>query len=417
MPPVESGGIFYSTIFSSFFLWDIIYCTKARRTLATVNNQNSIILVGPAHPLRGGIADFNESFALSLIEAGIPTKIVGFYLQYPNILFPGKSQETSSPKPDIEIDNLISSINPISWYKTAKHIASQKPQLVVVRFWIPFMGPALGTIARHLRKKGIKVIGMVDNAIPHEARPFDKQLSTYFFKQCNAFFTLSKSVSHDLEKLVPGRPSATSPHPIYDTFGQAVSREESLTKLKLDPSKKYVLFFGFVRKYKGLDLLIEAMGSVKVKKLGVKLIVAGEFYDSKTDYLEQIEKLGLDDTVIIRDDFIPQDEVKYYFCGANLVAQTYRTATQSGVTQIAYHFDKPMLVTDVGGLSEIVPNGEVGFVVAPKPKAIADAIVRYFDEDREALFTENTHNRKKLFSWKHFTQTFLNFVKQIDAKS
>jgi glycosyltransferase involved in cell wall biosynthesis len=258
---------------------------------------------------------------------------------------------------------------------------------------------------------------MVDNAIPHEARPFDKQLSTYFFKQCNAFFTLSESVSHDLEMLVPGRPSATSPHPIYDTFGEAVSREEGLAKLNLDPNEKYILFFGFVRKYKGLDLLIEAMGRDEVKKLGVKLIVAGEFYDAKTDYIDQIERLGLKDSVIIRDDFIPQDEVKQYFCGADLAAQTYRSATQSGVTQIAYHFDKPMLVTNVGGLSEIVPNGKVGFVVNPNPKAIAAAIVRYFEENLETLFTENTRNRKKLFSWKHFTHTFLNFAKQIDAKS
>lgn len=380
-----------------------------------MNNQDPIILVGPAHPLRGGIADFNESFALSIREAGIPTKIVGFYLQYPNILFPGKSQKTDSPKPDIEIDNLISSVNPISWYKAAKFIAAQKPQIVVIRFWIPFMGPALGTIARQLRKKGIKVIGLVDNAIPHESRPFDKQLSTYFFKQCHAFFTLSQSVSQDLEILVPGRPSATSPHPIYDTFGQAVSRNKALTKLKLNASDKYILFFGFVRKYKGLDLLLEAMGRDEVKKLQIKLIVAGEFYDNKTEYISQIERLGLSDTVIVRDDFIPQDEVKHYFCGANLVAQTYRSATQSGVTQIAYHFDKPMLVTDVGGLSEIVPNGEVGFVVEPNPEAIAKGIVRYFEEDLEQGFTEKTRNRKKLFSWDHFTQTFLNFVKHIDA--
>jgi glycosyltransferase involved in cell wall biosynthesis len=222
-------------------------------------------------------------------------------------------------------------------------------------------------------------------------------------------------VCDDLETLVPGIPSATSPHPIYDTFGMAVSRDEALKKLQLNPVEKYILFFGFVRKYKGLDLLIEAMGRTEVKQLGVKLIVAGEFYDAKTDYIDQIERLGLNDAVIIRDDFIPQDEVKYYFCASNLVAQTYRSATQSGVTQIAYQFDKPMLVTDVGGLSEIVPNGEVGFVVDPKPKAIAEGIVRYFRENLEGPFTDNTRNRKKLFSWKHFTQTFLNFVKQIDA--
>lgn len=388
---------------------------SALANLAPVNKTQPIILVGPAFPLRGGIADFNESFGKSLQEAGYPVELVSFYLQYPGFLFPGQTQKAAGGvAPDLPIHNLISSVNPLSWFKTTKAIVKMKPQLVVIRFWIPFMGPALGTIAKQLKKRGIKVIGLVDNAIPHESRPLDKQFSRYFFKQCSGFFTLSKSVADDLKTLVSGAKTQTSPHPVYDTFGEAASREESIEALKLNPGDKHILFFGFVRAYKGLDLLIKAMGVEAVKALGLKLIVAGEFYDDRAPYDELIHSLGLNDDVIIRDDFIPQDQVRYYFAAANLVAQTYRTATQSGVTQIGYHFERPMLVTDVGGLAEIIPHNKVGLVVDTNPGAIAQAILRFFQEDLEAQFSRETANRKTLFSWHHFTTTFLNFADQID---
>ncbi len=388
---------------------------SALAKFSPVKKRQPIILIGPAYPLRGGIADFNESFAKSLVEEGYPVELVSFYLQYPGFLFPGKSQKSiGGQAPDLPIHNLISSVNPLSWYKTAKAIGEMKPQMVVIRFWIPFMGPALGTIAKSLRKQGIKVIGLVDNAIPHESRPFDKKLSHYFFKRCSGFFTLSRSVADDLKMLVPGAKTATSPHPVYDTFGPAVSRVEAIATLKLNTADKYILFFGFVRAYKGLDLLLQAMGAEEVKKHSLKLIVAGEFYDDRESYDAIIKKHGLEDSVIIHDDFIPQDKVRYYFAAANLVAQTYRSATQSGVTQIAYHFGRPMLVTNVGGLAEIIPNNEVGLVVEPNPDAIGMAITRFFEEDLEARFAAETARQKSLFSWQHFTTTFLKFAGYLD---
>ena len=376
--------------------------------------KETIVLVGPAYPLRGGIAHFNESFANTLAADGYDLKIVSFYLQYPSFLFPGKTQKAEGDPPrDLEIYPLISSINPLSWKKAAKVISSWKPTVVVIRFWIPFMGPALGTIARILRKKGVMVIGLVDNALAHEARPADKILSRYFFKNCDAFFTLSKSVGEDINRLAPGRPVATSPHPLYDFFGEKVSKIQAIKELNLDPDFRYILFFGFVRKYKGLDLLMEGFAKSGLKSQKVKLIVAGEFYDDSSTYFELAKSLQIEESMVFRNEYIPEAEVKNYFCAAALVAQTYRSATQSGVTQIAYHFERPMLVTDVGGLSEIVPNGKAGFVVDPQPDAIAESLARFFQDDLEEEFEKNVAVEKERFSWSHFKHEFLSFVNQI----
>jgi glycosyltransferase involved in cell wall biosynthesis len=378
-------------------------------------SKKRIILVGPAYPLRGGIAHFNESFCRSLMAAGCEAEILSFYMQYPDVLFPGKSQKSSGKAPaDLKIHNLLSSINPLSWRNAARKIVRMKPDMVVIRFWLPFMGPALGSLARALQKKGIKVVGLVDNAIPHEARPMDKALSNWFFKHCDAFFTLSGSVASDLQRLAPGKPVETSPHPLYDVFGQAVSKDEARKNLGLNPDRRYLLFFGFVRAYKGLDLLLDAMGDDRVRELNLRLIVAGEFYESREKYDELIEGLELTENIEIRSDYIPDEDVKYYFCASNLVAQTYKSATQSGVTQIAYHFNRPMLVTDVGGLAEIVPDGKVGYVTPKEPKAIAEAIVRFFEENREDEFSKEAERRKSRFSWEHFTQKFLSFAEKLN---
>ena len=379
-----------------------------------MNSKNPIILIGPAFPLRGGIAHFNESFANSLIDDGYQVELVSFYLQYPSVLFPGKSQKSDGPGPaNLKIHDWLSSVNPLSWSKAAKKIRKLKPRLVVIRFWIPFMGPALGAVARQLRKRGIPVIGLVDNAIPHESRGFDATLSKLFFNNCSAFFTLSESVANDLKQIAPGKEIETSPHPVYDIFGDTVTMNEARQNLGLSGDEEYVLFFGFIRAYKGLDLLLKAFADKAMKNVNVKLIVAGEFYEDEQKYRLLINELGLEDTVIIRSDYIPQEEVKNYFCAANLVAQTYKTATQSGVTQIAYHFERPMLVTNVGGLAEIVPNGKVGYVVEPNPEAIAKAIARFFSEKSESAFARNAALEKERFSWSHFTRKFMTFAEDI----
>lgn len=379
-----------------------------------VPEKRTVVLVGPAYPLRGGIAHFNESLARELSSRGYDVKIVSFYLQYPSLLFPGKTQYAPDDPPrDLEIYNLISSVNPLSWNKTAKRISSWNPEAVIIRFWLPFMGPSLGSIAKKLRRKGITVLGLVDNAIPHEKRSGDLPLSKYFFKQCHGLFTLSQSVANDLDTIVPRTPKAVSPHPIYNFFGDIIPRNEALTSLNLDSSYRYILFFGFIRKYKGLDLLIDGFYKSNLNEKNVRLLVAGEFYEDESSYRDLVKKLNLEDAVIFRNDYIPEEEVRNYFCASSIVAQTYRSATQSGVTQIGYHFEKPMLVTNVGGLPEIIPDGKVGFVVEKDGEAIAKALNRFFDENLEREFTENLRIEKERFSWSHFCSELVKFVQLV----
>lgn len=373
------------------------------------------IIVGPAFPLRGGIANLNESLCRAFHDSGIESEVVSFTLQYPEFLFPGKTQydESGNAPEGVKITPLINSINPFSWGKAVKYIIQQKPDFVVLRFWLPFMAPALGTIAKKLRKKGVRVIAITDNVIPHESKPGDYQLTKFFLTQCDAFVAMSKSVLKDIETFVSNPKTKFIPHPIYDIFGNAISKKEARKYLNIDEDEKVVLFFGFIRKYKGLDLLLEAFGSSELKSKNIKLIVAGEFYEDEGPYLNQIKQLGIKDRVIFKNNFIPGEEVKYYFCGADLVAQPYRTATQSGVTQIGYHFDKPMLVTNVGGLAEIIPHNKVGYVCAVEAISIADSIVDFFENDRETEFTANVIEEKKQYSWGNMVNGITDLVKSL----
>ncbi len=372
-----------------------------------MNNQKAI-LIGPAFPLRGGIADFNEALCKALIAEGIETSIVSFYLQYPKILFPGKSQITDGIAPvNLKISSLISSINPLSWWKAAAFIKSQKPDFIVIRYWLPFMSPALSTIARSVRKAGIKVIAITDNVIPHEKRPGDAALTKYFVNSCDAFIAMSRTVVDDLKKFTTSKPVSFSPHPVYDIFGEKISKDEARKKLGLEIGEKVILFFGFIRQYKGLDLLLTAMADEKVRALNLKLIVAGEFYGDEEYYRKMITDLRISENVILHSSYIAKENVKNYFCAADLVVQPYRSATQSGITQIAYHFERPMLVTNVGGLAEMVPDGKVGYVVDVDSGEIARRIVEFYELGREVEFCNNTIQEKERFSWKTFVKEIL----------
>ena len=370
--------------------------------------KRKILIVGPAYPFRGGIAHFNNALALAYSKLDFNVKIFSFSLQYPKFLFPGKSQYENGVAPlGINIYSIINSINPFNWINIARKINNERPDYIIIRYWLPFMAPCLGTIARLVSKK-IKIIAITDNIIPHEKRIGDHILTKYFLKSCDAFVTLSKSVLKDLSQFVDTDLKVFIPHPIYDIFGDKISKKSALSNLGLSDNKKYLLFFGFIRKYKGLDLLIKALSDPRLRKLDVKLIIAGEFYDDQKEYLTLINKLDLRNQIIINSSFIPTEKVKDFFCASDLVAQTYRTATQSGVTQIAYHFERPMLVTDVGGLSEIVSNQKVGYVTAKDPKAIADAINDFYINKKENEFVKNTIEEKKRFSWNNFVDEIEN---------
>ena len=373
-------------------------------------SAKKVIIIGPAHPYRGGIANFNNSLADAFFKNGDDVEILSFKLQYPSFLFPGKTQfESSDPPKNIKIKSIINSINPFNWFNVAREINRKNPDFVIIRYWLPFMGPCLGSIARLLNKK-IKILAITDNIIPHEKRFGDFFLTKYFVSSCDAFVTLSASVLEDLTQFTKSKNKKFTPHPIYDTFGEKIDKSVAKKNLELNINDKYLLFFGFVRKYKGLDLMLHAMSDQRIKDLGVKLIVAGEFYDNIDFYLDLINELDIDSNIILKSDFIDERDVKNYFCASDMITQTYRTATQSGVTQIAYHFERPMLVTDVGGLAEIVPHKKVGYVTTQEPKNIADAIVDFYTNNRELDFEKNTKTEKLKFSWQNLIHTIEDLV-------
>ncbi|MES2397585.1 MAG: glycosyltransferase [Bacteroidota bacterium] len=379
-------------------------------------SKQKVILVGPAFPLRGGIANSNEELCRAMNAAGIDAKIFSFSLQYPNFLFPGKTQYDNGIGPkDIIIETKINSVNPFNWLKVAKQIKHEKPDYVIFRFWLPFMGPCMGTIAKLVKwGTNIKTIAITDNVIPHEKRPGDKMFTNYFVNQCDGFIAMSESVLTDLNTFTNNDKKSFLPLPMNGLFGEKVNKLEALAHLNLNKNDKHILFFGFIRKYKGLDLLLEAMADERVKQIGVKLIVAGEYYEDSAPYLDIIEKNKLENSVILKTEYIPSDEVRFYFCASDMVALTYRTATQSAVTQIAYHFEKPMLVTRVGGLPETVPHNKVGYVTEIDPKSIADAIVDFYINNKEQIFIQNTIIEKQRFLWSTFVAGVQELFKKID---
>ncbi len=374
-----------------------------------------ILIVGPAWPYRGGIADFDERIAREYIKKGDEVEIFTFTLQYPSFLFPGKTQYSPDPRPeDLDIKRKVNSINPFNWIKVGRELKKKNADLLIIKFWLPLMAPCFGTIARIVKGNGkTKVVSILDNIIPHEHRPGDKILSKYFVSSIDAFIAMSKSVYDDLKSLNDKKPCLMSPHPIYDNFGTAVSREEAIGSLGLNPSAMYMLFFGFIRDYKGLDILLKAIADERIKNSDIKLIVAGEFYNNSEKYFEMEKELGLEGKIIWRTDFIADEQVKNYFCASDIIVQPYKTATQSGVTQIAYHFEKPMLVTNVGGLPEIVPNGKVGYSVEPEAKVIADAINDFYGNGRYAEFVENIKEEKKKYSWDRMLENVDKAMEQV----
>jgi D-inositol-3-phosphate glycosyltransferase len=366
-----------------------------------------ILIIGPANPYRGGIAALNERLAIQLIKEGHEVEIISFTLQYPKILFPGKSQYTNAIPPEgVPILRMINSINPLNWLFTGIKLSKKRADLVLVRFWLPMMAPSTGTICKIIRRNRIsKVIAIVDNLLPHEIRQGDKIFTQYFINQTDGLLAMSECVFNDLDLFRKNQPKKLSPHPIYDHYGENIPKEEAIKKLNLDISTSYILFFGFIRDYKGLDILLEAFADELVKNLNIKLIVAGEFYSNEKEYRLLIEKLDIRDKVILRTDYIPDNMVNQYFCAASLITQPYISATQSGVTQIGYHFNKPMLVTNVGGLSEIIEDGKCGYVVNPDPKSIANALFDFFQNNREPVMVKEVTIAKQKFSWENFTKS------------
>ncbi|MGQ8336540.1 glycosyltransferase [Sunxiuqinia sp. A32] len=381
--------------------------------------MKTVKIIGPAFPYRGGLAAYNERLAREFISQGYKVEIETFTLQYPSILFPGKTQYADWDAPsELSIKRTVNSVNPLNWLKIGKRLKREKPDLLMVRYWLPFMAPCLGTICRIVQKnKQTKVICLADNIIPHEKRPGDNLLTKYFMKSIDGMVAMSKSVLEDIDQFNKKLPRALCPHPLFDNFGEKIESKEAKKLLKLEPDTGYLLFFGFIRDYKGLDILLDAFADSRLAEFPIKLIVAGEFYTSPSPYLELIKKYKLQDQIILKTDFIPDDQVYKYFGAADLVVQPYKSATQSGVTQIGYHFEKAMLVTNVGGLPEIIPDQKVGYVVEPNGKAIANAIIDFYQNNRQSEFEINILEEKKKFSWANMVNAFLTVYHEVSKQS
>ena len=370
--------------------------------------MKKIVILGTAYPFRGGMAAFNERLANAFLEVGDDVNIENFTLQYPGFLFPGKTQYANWDAPKgVEIKSTVNSVNPFNWIKIGRKLKKQKPDILIIGYWMPFMAPCFGTIAKIVKSnKHTKIIGLLHNIYPHEKLPGSKILPNYFVSNTDAFVSLSKSVLNDLDTFDTIKPRTFCPHPLYDHYGDKISRSIALDNLKLSDEYRYILFFGLIRDYKGLDLLIDAFADKRFEKNKIRLIIAGEFYTDSSKYLKQIEDLNLKSSIVLHDRFIPDPEVGNYFGAADIIAQPYKTATQSGVTQIGYHFEKPMLVTNVGGLAEIIPNEKVGYVVEPNPKEIANKLINFFENNRSNEFTKNVIIEKRKYSWDTMTNAF-----------
>ena len=374
--------------------------------------KKKVVIIGSAWPLRGGgIATFNERLAKQFMDEGHEVIIYTFSLQYPSFLFPGKSQYATEPKPlHLTIKEVVNSVNPFNWVRIGNEINKMAPDLVVVRYWIPFMGPCLGTIASIIRKnKTSKVVCIADNVVPHEKRPLDTLFTKYFVGQVDAFVTLSEKVQKDLT-LFTQKPSATVVHPLYDNFGEPISKLEARKKIALDAFDPIILFFGFIRAYKGLDLLLRALGYLKKQgKIIPTLVIAGEFYDKKEPYLQIIAEEDLTNDVIVKSDFIADTDVRNYFCATDFVIQPYKNATQSGITPLCFHFNKPMLVTNVGALAAMVPNDVVGVVAEPDYVSIAHGIEKLYALG-ETHFTSAIEMEKKKYNWNQLTHQIWDLI-------
>ena len=374
-----------------------------------------IIVLGTAHPYRGGLATFNERLARQFVSEGHEVEIWTFTLQYPSFLFPGKTQYTNEPAPqDLLIRRTLNSCNPFNWLRVGHQLRKAAPDMLICCYWMAFFAPAYGLISRIARRNGkTKTIALVHNMMPHEPSILDKLFAPYFVKSQDGFVALSESVVRDIDKVerlklkVERRPKTFTPHPIYDHYGDRMSKEEACKALGLPADKDYMLFFGLVRAYKGLDLLLDAFGKVKDQLPNLRLIIAGEFYEDEAKYRAQIERLGLKERVVVRNEFVPDADLRKYFGAADLIVQPYKTATQSGVTQVAFHFEKPMLVTNVGGLGEIVHDHQMGYACDPKPESIAEDLLDYFTNSRQTDYTAYLQKEKTKYAWSNLTKAFV----------
>ena len=366
------------------------------------------------YPYRGGIAQFNANLYRELVKTH-QVKAFNFKRQYPGVLFPGKTQRI--PKDDqavfIESTPVLDSINPFSYGHTARQILKYNPDLLLMRYWMPFFAPSLGWVARRLNHKGCTVVSIVDNLVPHERTFMDKALSRWFLKQNHGCIAMSRTVRDDILSLDPKIPYILKAHPLYDHFGAPIASAEAKKQLGLHEDRKTLLFFGFIRDYKGLDLLLEAFADLGET---YQLVIAGESYGSFEKYGKQIRDLPDPSSVKVFNRYIADSEVPAFFSAADVCVLPYRTATQSGISAMAYHYEVPLIVTPAGGLAEAVEGPGTGLVAAgTDARSVELAIRKFFSMDRNP-FRENIRKEKEILTWEHFAAEITVFVNKVKPK-
>ena len=362
------------------------------------------------YPFRGGIAQFNADLYEELAR-NHEVKAFTFTRQYPSFLFPGKTQYVTPEDKAKVIDSeaVLDTANPFSWFSAARRIASWKPDLLIMKYWMSYLAPSLGTTARLLRRKGIPSVTILDNVIPHESRFFDKPFSRWFLRQNSGCVAMSEAVLKDLLALAPDKPCILQPHPLYDHFGEKIGKADARQRLRLDPDRKTLLFFGLIRDYKGLDLLIDAMPMLGPE---YQLVIAGESYGSFERYERQIAASGCADRIRVFNRYIGDEEVPVFFSAADLCVLPYKSATQSGITAIALHFDLPLAATPVGGLAESIEKPGIGVMAdGISAEALARA-VRSFCAAGPDAFTDRIRAVKSTLTWPVFSERILDFYTQ-----
>jgi len=370
-----------------------------------------IAILSPFYPYRGGIAQFSAMLYKGLKQEGHEVKAFNFKRLYPDFLFPGQTQYVDEKDQAIRIAScsVLDSINPLSYFKTVQEIKAYAPDVLIISYWMSFFVPGYAHIANRLKKE-CKVIVLVHNAIPHEKRFFDKPMASLLFKQTDGFIVMSDTVKHDLLSLKPDAPYLQTPHPLYTHFGDKLSREESCRQLNINPEKKNILFFGLIRDYKGLDLLIEAFSGLDNN---YQLIIAGESYGSFDKYQQQINGLPDDLKVAVYNQYIPDSKIPVFFSAANVLVLPYRSATQSGVLSIAYHFDLPIIATPVGDFPQRITHAGTGIITSNiSASSIQNGIEQFFSEDKEVYYY-NIQKEKEALSWETFTTKLLSFLKEL----
>lgn len=375
----------------------------------------NLLVIGPAYPYKGGIAHYNN-WLCNFLSKRHSVQCISFKRQYPKIIFPGKSQKDSSAPKRVKfrILEMLDSINPLTWMKAIRYIKEKKPDYVLLYWWTPYFSFMNWYITNSLKDTRTKVIYLCHNVLPHEKRFIDKELSRLALKHSDYFIVHADKEREDLRRILPEIPEMniiTAVHPSYDVQFKFSPIEKPKARKKLNLKGKVMLFFGFVRDYKGLMYLIDAMPLI-LKKVDVTLLIVGEFWKGKGEYVSRVEELGIEDNVRIIDKYVPDEDVAQYYVASDVVVLPYLSATNSGIVQIAYGFDRPVIVTDVGGLPEIVKHGKTGFVVKPEDsREIAEAVLKFYTGDKSKVFRKHILDEKERFSWDRMVEIFENIDK------